>query len=600
MARLLDRLYAYDEVATSPLLRELAVTLTVPTGTSTSGHPYLQPSVWHRFRDWVPHLFGEGRAVLAGLERLTALIGEAGAAADEVAVAKSAAAVVAQVVRTAAITAPSDLWLLRYVVDAIGALGLASRLASDEGLDPRRTDARAEELEIDLRFLLGRGYLVRVGPHAYRLAPHPLARRLMSDLPRLPESRPSDFAASWAAAARGEAPLYRAHMLAVAEETEPPSTRWPGLWMASPEEVAVGYALVPLLVGLKAAARSDVLAEQDRLSPEDVLPHDEDLSRAAWRILRAAAVVDDDGALGELGRRVLERGPGPMGIIEAYHPYMARLVDVLTKGRGEVWVERSANVAASQVANQKSFERANDALDRFCEDTGFTYDTFIEHAMGRGEAIRQRRARDGDDVRFIGADLEDAAVDAAEAERAAGNLPADTLFIRNADIARPETLLEPLARAGVNPAGAVMMVGNGFHEARVVDDDAMTEVFAGYARAGLVLLFTEETGLAVDDLLETAWNTYHAGFKYVHERSGQGLRPAVKRPGSGLEGKLPASWAECAERGGYLRLDKYCVRSRTVYPYPTASGHNPAISVTHFLVPAALAAEMGLDDGPLD
>ena len=93
---------------------------------------------------------------------------------------------------------------------------------------------------------------------------------------------------------------------------------------------------------------------------------------------------------------------------------------------------------------------------------------------------------------------------------------------------------------------------------------------------------------------EFPWNTYHAGFKYVHERSGQGLRPAISRPPSALEGALPLSWTECAERGGYVRAAAWSGRSRTVYPYTPVSGHNPAISVNHFFVPARIAKKLGI------
>ena len=120
----------------------------------------------------------------------------------------------------------------------------------------------------------------------------------------------------------------------------------------------------------------------------------------------------------------------------------------------------------------------------------------------------------------------------------------------------------------------------------------MTAVFRAYADAGIVLLFTEESALAIDDLIETAWNTYHAGFRYVHERSGQHLRPAEARAPGALEDQLATSWAECAARGGYVRLERYCKRGRTIHPYPPASGQNPAVSVTQFLVPAGLAARL--------
>ena len=98
----------------------------------------------------------------------------------------------------------------------------------------------------------------------------------------------------------------------------------------------------------------------------------------------------------------------------------------------------------------------------------------------------------------------------------------------------------------------------------------------------------------MDDLLETAWNTYHPGFRYVHERSGQGLRPAISPAPSSHGRPLPASWNECATRAGYVRAADYCSRSRTIYPYPTSNGHNPSISVNHFFVPARIARSLGL------
>ena len=139
-----------------------------------------------------------------------------------------------------------------------------------------------------------------------------------------------------------------------------------------------------------------------------------------------------------------------------------------------------------------------------------------------------------------------------------------------------------------------MVVGNGFHEVRGQSDAAMIEVFARYRRAGIVLLFTEESALSVDALLETAWNTYHGAFRYVHERSGQVLRPATPIPPSALGAPLPASWTECATRAGYVRATAFSNRARTVHPYPPASGVNPAISVNHFFVPAELAERLGM------
>ena len=139
-----------------------------------------------------------------------------------------------------------------------------------------------------------------------------------------------------------------------------------------------------------------------------------------------------------------------------------------------------------------------------------------------------------------------------------------------------------------------MVVGNGFHEVRNQTDESITAVFKGYQDAGIIIVFTEESALMNEDLLSTAWNTYHAGFRYVHERAGQVLRPAETFSGVPTKGYYRSSWAHCAEEAGYVRVREFCSRSRTIFPYMPKNGRNPAISVNHFLVPRELAEEFGL------
>ncbi|HCH63484.1 MAG TPA: hypothetical protein DFR83_11810 [Deltaproteobacteria bacterium] len=538
----------YTRFGHDPLSRELIPILTSETGTSSSGYPFLLPPVWRRLRDWVPHILSAGPRVLATVERLV----DAGASA-------SAGRVVRQVVRSAAVTAPPDLWLTRHIVDALRTVGVLDRLAAGETVAPAdNPQLRAEELAIDLRFLLSRGWLVRAGA-GYRLAAHAHARQL----PLLgPIPLPAGVSMLWQRALEGET-------IPELDALDPaliplPQDRHPGLWSATAYEVELGYRLVPLVVALR--------AHSERMDRTHLPP-------VGHRILDAAGA----------GERVLDRGPGPFGIIEAYHPYMAALPTVLRSGRGAVHVDRATNIAASQAANRKSFRRANDALDRFCADTGFSYRVFIEHALGRGEAVQQRHARGPAGLQFVGADLEDAAIDAA---MQSPGMPPNMVFVRSADIGRPETLFAGMG--DIPTEGAVLMVGNGFHEVRDQSDDGMVAVFAEYARAGLLLMFTEESALSIDALIETAWNTYHAGFKYVHERSGQGLRPATPGLPSALDGPLPASWVECATRAGYVYMDPYCARSRTIYPTTPPSGHNPSISVTHFFVPLRISEALGV------
>jgi hypothetical protein len=513
----------------------------------------------------------------------------------------AAGEVVRQVVRTAAICAPPDLWLLRHVVGQLARTGVAARLLAGETVDASIA-ARPEELEIDLRFLLSRDLLVRVesggARTGYRLGMHGHARDVLS-LPPIDDGVQVSPSAAWAEVLRGNAS--DAAAVAVSSSLArplPADRREPGLWSPTAREVELAARLVPLVIGMTASSRMAEIIAAGRSAPLSatlLCPGLEAIGAAALAVLAGAGVLDADAVLTDVGARVLERGPGPFGIIEAYRTYLDALPRIWQDGRGSVHVERGANVAASQAANAKTFSEANDALDRFCQDTGFQFRVFIEHALGRGEATRQRWARSGDrELRYFGADLEDAAIAAARVEHQAGRLPPGMIFVDRADIGDPMRLLAAIGAAGESAEGAVMIVGNGFHEVRGQTDARMIAVFESYEHAGIVLLFTEESALAIDDLLETAWNTYHAGFRYVHERSGQGLRAATARPPLPLEGAPPASWTECAERAGYVRIERYCRRGRTVYPYPPPSGHNPAISVNHFFAPRRIAAALGL------
>jgi hypothetical protein len=596
-----ERLLQQPGLASHPVARELVWVMTCPTGTTSSGFAYLQPGAWRRFRDWVPHILDDGPRAMDAVELVVEAAARAGL--DEAAAKNldTAGDVVRQVVRTAAICAPPDLWLMRHVVGQLARTGVAARLLAGETVDASMA-ARPEELEIDLRFLLSRDLLVRVesgGAHAgYRVGMHGHARDVLS-LPPVDDGVQASPSAAWAEVLRGSAG--DAATVAVSSSLArplPPDRREPGLWSPTAREVELAARLVPLVVGMTASSRMEEILAAGRSAPlaaTFLCPGRPAIGEAALAVLTAAGALDTSATLTDVGTRVLERGPGPFGIIEAYRTYLDALPRIWQDGRGSVHVERGANVAASQAANAKSFTEANDALDRFCQDTGFRFRVFIEHALGRGEATRQRWVRSGDrELRYFGADLEDAAIAAARMEHQAGRLPPGMVFVERADIGDPTPLLAAIRAAGESAEGAVMTVGNGFHEVRGQTDARMTAVFEGYERAGIVLLFTEESALAIDDLVETAWNTYHAGFRYVHERSGQGLRGATPRPPLPLEGARPASWTECAERAGYVRLERYCRRGRTVYPYPPPGGYNPAISVNHFFVPRRIAAALGL------
>lgn len=588
------------EVRDDPLAFELAHVLAVPTGTSSGGFPYLEQSAYERFRDRVPHILAMGPRALHALDRVVAVAQHHGLDVG------NAAKVVRGCILTAAITAPADLWLLRYVLGTLGKVGLAHRLLAGEALDPATTDverdgrkvpANRKELVADLGFVLSRGLLEQDEAGRFVRPRDAHAQGALGAF-LAPPGWPPDVARLWARAFAGvslDAPEKK-ELVALGAGCPTVQERGPRGWFPTGDEIEVGARLLPVVLGLRAAGKHALLASGIELVARSLSPADAEVGEAALAILVAAGAGQRNGDAvvpTATGRRVGEKGAGPMGIIEAYHPYMARLDDILVDGRGAVWVTRGANITASQDANRESFARANDALDAFCADTGFALRVFIEHAIGRGEATRQRYARPGGrELRYFGADLEDAAIDACLEEQRAGRLPAGMVFVRSADIGEPQRLVEALRNAGADPSGAVMVVGNGFHEVRGQTDERMVEVLRGYADAGIVLLFTEESALAVDDLLATAWNTYHAGFRYVHEKSGQGLRPADPAPQSRFP--LARSWQECTALAGYVRLEKYSSRSRTIYPMAPHRGHNPNISANHFCVPRPLAERLGL------
>jgi len=578
--------------AGDPVTQLLLPSLGGQTGMSSAGFPFLEQEAWAHFRDHVPHLLGAGQAVwqrLDALERPECLADMADERANHF---RRSVRVLRQVVRTASITAPPALWLATYVVEGLRQTGIAQRLVSGECIDPAaERDLQGAELDTDLCFSSILGILER-SREGYRVRGES-GKRVLTEL-RMPEGPPG-LAGIWGRAFSGEALDPEAlSWLQAAVKDVPRREDWTQEdHFPSIEELDLGTRYMPLVLGVAIADRGELFAEGNRLDVSQLVPAHVQLGEGVLALLEAAGAVEKTRVTA-LGARVMARGPGPFGIIEAYHPYLERLGAILQEGRGAVHLTRAANVAASQRANSASFTAANAALDCFCADTGFSFSVFIEHALGRGEAIRQRWEKAGDSLTYVGADLEDEAVDAAIGQQKRGHLPKSMRFVRNADIGRPDCLLGPLLAAGIPTQGAVMIVGNGFHEVRKQTDEGMTGVFEAYCKAGLVLLFTEETALSIRDQIATAWNTYHPAFRYTHEKSGQGLRPSEKSPPDPYGAQMPMSWIDCVEKGGFVCLRQYCRKGRTIFPYPGPDGRNPTTNVTYFFVPRSLAEELDL------
>ena len=585
------------DVSKYPFSDALAPILLGPVGFSSAGYPYLEINLFRELRDNLPLLFRGGQEIRNTVDMLVTQA-ESHLDTEQKDNVLAAATVIRTILNTAAVTAPPDLWLLRQVLHTWKEQDVLDSILSQEGIDPAACGLLEPEFKIDLTFLLSRGYL-KEKDGRYYASNNPQALSTLQEAEasaqHLIRSNPDEWTRFFNGESQNEKTIER--LKNFIQTPCPPSKRRDS-WCATWSEIELGYRWVPILLGLSQSPTIQGLLGSESFV-DVVRPWQESsLGNDLLGLMKAAGVItgeDDQLMTTSIGKRVFKRAAGPFGIIQAYQPYMENLSRILHEGRKEVHVHRGPNVAASQLANRSSFEKANKSLDRFCADTGFTYEVYIEHALGRGEATRQRFEQAGERITYVGADLEQASIDSAKTEQSKGHLPKDMRFLAGADIGQPNILLNYLHSEDVSSQNAVMVVGNGFHEVRGQTDERLIDIFGAYHAAGLILLFTEESALCVANLLETAWNTYHAGFKYLHERSGQGLRPARKGPPPAFGPTLPLSWNECAVSAGYVSLNQYTTRTRTIFPYAPENGFNPSISVNHFFIPGPLAKSLGLD-----
>lgn len=578
----------HPEFLSHPSQTDLLAVVGCETQISSAGFPYWCEWGFRRFIDRIPHLFQNGLDLLNWIDAVKAVSKTLSLKKQEAESLKRALKVMGTVVRTASVTAPSDLWLLRQVLGTHRELGLLERLLETGEIRPDEASIGAvtnmRQLKIDLHFLVSRGYLDSYGD-AFLLSSDPAAQAVLKNSLAVEADLKTDLVSWWMAWFSGTPDTTLAAEKVMLPFPSGDHARPAKAWMATGRDIELGYRLVPVVLALRALNITKSLSNGQ--SWQEIVPHHVPYLS---ELMTQAGLVKEDRVTA-LGARVFQRGPGPFGIIGAYYPYMNQLPQLLKGEMNRSWVNRGKNVAASQDANRKTFAQANDALDRFCKAYDFQFKIFIEHAVGRGEATRQRFELSGDkEIRYFGADLEDAAIEQAELEQKAGHLPSNMRFIRGADIGDPQKVLDGLKTENLDSYGSVMMVGNGFHEIRDQTNQKMLQVLKDYQQAGIVLIFTEETGLADDDLLATAWNTYHAGFRYVHEMSGQGLRPSWDNE----KRRKVWSWRKCARRAGYTVLDSFTTATRTIFPTKKPHRKNPSISVTYFCVPQALMEEYGI------
>ncbi len=555
--------------------------LTGKSTLSSSGFPYISEGSFRLFLQHVPHLFRDAEALLIWIRSSERkLNGRKQFTESEHRQILRVLQVLRNIVYSASVCAPPDLWILKHVIGLHAQLGLVNLLLHGKGITMAEHGLNPQHLHSDLSLLHSRG-LLTLRQHRYIVADNPQALFVFRKASPIPDCFLTDMADPMTALLSGRRISQRRREL-IAEflqysQQQGPQKDWP----PTEFQIETGYRLLPLVLALHAVKAP----REEGANLFEAIPS---LMPEMKRLLKNAGMTGRTGRLTILGARVLQRGPGPFGIIHAYVPYMRVLAAKLSGMQAATWVQRGKNIAASQDANRKTFQMANDAFDRFAKENHFQCGVFVEHALGHGEATRQRMQKEGEGLQYFGADLEDAAIDRAIELQKQGALPQNMIFIRRADIGHPATIIDAIRSAGFPTENAVMFVGNGFHEVRGQTNERVVDVFRQYCDAGIIVIFTEESALNDPDLLATGWNTYHAGFRYVHELSGQGLRPVYGTDSFGRH-----SWRICASLGGYAILSRYCTHTRTIYPFPRKGGYNPPISMTYFCVPNSMARGMG-------
>ena len=542
-----------------------------PTAVSSAGFPIIGEEQFDSFLQNVPHLFFQGHTTLEWLKNFDFTNDSQ----------QRAVKVLETVVGTAGVTAPPDLWLLRLLFHCHEKSGLLAAFReggcrSDELCEQQ--GFLSNDLNWDLHFMLSRGLIDRVDDQLWVWQDRPWVQQILEENWVLRDGVTTfDWVEIMGEALQGREP--ESGFMQIPPFVYPDIFKQAENWTPGTREVHQGASLVPLVLAIRLTPQWSDMVEGTPLNSlfPNALP-------CISKFLNDVGFLKN-GLVTSLGLRAIKRGPGPYGIIHAYYPYLEQRLALLQKDQsGSIWVSRGKNVAASKDANQKTFNKAIGSLKDFCRESGFKYNVFIEHAVGQGEGIRQHHQMFPEgNFQYFGADLEDAAIDSAIAQKEAGNLPANTLFIRDADIGKPQTLIEGVEKAGFSIKNAVMVVGNGYHEVRNQTNEGMTAVFKAYHDAGVLIIFTEESALNDEDLLNTGWNTYHAGFRYVHELSGQGLRPAHDGYKDPEMSRL--SWKACVEAAGYRLHPTLTTHTRTIYPHARKGGYNPAISVNYFCVP---------------
>lgn len=543
---------------------------------SANGYPTISQNNFQRFREKVPHTYQAGLALLTWLAALEVLLSnQNGLGADKLQSMKNAILLFRRMVFTAAITSPPIHWGLRQIISAHHQLGTIAYLASgNELIISEYAENRSLQgffLEQDMKLLYSRGFLVRT-EQGYTLAQGP-AGAVLSQVGKLSPNLERDITRDLVTYFQGQALADQKRRINQWLEHRIKADPIPGKDSAG--DIDLGYHGVSLLLALNKV-------HPPRLDP------------SMTKIFEEMGLMKD-GQVTLIGQRVFKNGPGPAGIIQAYHDYTHQWPQLLAKRGRRPKMDREDNIAASKDANRATFRATSRQIVKFSRDFDHQPMVLIEHAagfaIGLQEYLEESPIRD---IQLVAADYEMRALNyGVVAEIAADRLPKSTKWLQ-ADIGNPRTLLDFLSSKKIPTEGAVMLVGGGFHEAkkRVGEtdpefDQRLIRVFKEYAEAGMILAFDESSDFTDDELLAAGNETFHPIFRWAHEISGQNLRAPWPKAG------LPRmSWSEILEKSEYEWLPEYSVFGRTLLPVDLPSRQNPPHRITYFAVSRALLAKL--------
>lgn len=115
-----------------PCLESLLEILSGSTGLSTGGYPFIGVKAYNRFLNSVPHLFLKGKELIDWIISVEQTLSARGLTTEPFKSVSQSLSVLKNMVFSAAITAPPDLWLIRQVVSDLKELGVIDFLDGRE------------------------------------------------------------------------------------------------------------------------------------------------------------------------------------------------------------------------------------------------------------------------------------------------------------------------------------------------------------------------------------------------------------------------------------------------------------------------------------